>query len=132
MLRVRSNTVGKINKVLSVKNLFQRPALVFLCLLLVFSLTMPTQVGAWSLFGDGKKQPSILPAQEVDIRKTQATEGVVSNDTRLGEKTDHSILREDESHRTAFTSTYTNKDGTKTLRYSSNQMNYKKVLSGKK
>ena len=89
---------------------------------------MPAQTQAWSLFGDGKtkKQPSVLAATKVDTASTQAI-AEPGNDIPKGleKKKDSTHAYEIESERTPFTSTYMNKDGTKSLEYSLNQQNYK-------
>lgn len=109
---------------------FKRIFLVFCCLVLVFTLTMPAQTKAWSLFGDGKakREPSVLPASKVDTTGTQAIAepgNDVSKELSRPKVKDSTHAYELESKRTPFTSTYVNKDGTKSLEYSFDQQNYK-------
>lgn len=118
-----SFSVRKFSIAVTVKRSF----LLFCCLTLVFTLTMPTQTHAWSLFGDGKKQPSTLSASNVDTSSTQAvSESGNDISKKLEKKKDSTPLRELTEKRTASSSTYLNKDGTKTLKYSTKQKNYKK------
>lgn len=102
---------------------FRRASLVALCLVMVFTVAMPNQVMALSLFGQ-KPAPSILNAQKVDVAKAQAPVESSGN-TELSKKEDRTIDREDESKRTGHSSTYINKDGTKTYEYSVKQKNYR-------
>ena len=105
---------------------FKRIFLVFCCLVLVFTLAMPAQTQAWSLFGDGKRKPSTLAATKLDTTTTQAVaDPSATTDKQLYRKKDSTHAYEIESERTAFTSTYMNKDGTKSLEYSFDQQNYK-------
>ena len=120
--------IAKINKALGVS--FRRASLAALCLVMVFTLAMPNQVMALNLFGQ-KPAPSILSAQKVDTVKAQAPVESAGN-TELSKKEDRTIDREDESKRTANSSTYINKDGTKTYEYSVKQKNYRMVISGKR
>jgi len=124
-MRGRLLTIGNIVQPQSIQRVF----LVFCCLVLVLTLTMPAETKAWGLFGDGKikHNPSVLPASNVDITKTQAiADTPTTNPQPLATgKKDATHASEIESERTPFTSTYINKDGTKSLEYSFNQQNYK-------
>lgn len=81
---------------------------------------------AWSLFGDGKRQPSVLSAEDIDLSKAEQI-GTSSGlgDARITKKEDKTHDREISSKRTPFSSTFVNKDGSKTLEYSTSQQNYK-------
>lgn len=115
-------SVVKFMRLLTFKRIF----LVFCCLVMVFTLTMPAQTQAWSLFGDGKRKPSTLSASKVDTTATQAiADPSATTDKQLYRKKDSTHAYEIESERTPFTSTYMNKDGTKSLEYSFSQQNYK-------
>ncbi len=127
------NSGRKIITISFLFNNFRRGFLLFLCFLLIFTLAMPIETKAWSLFGDGKKEPSVLAAQQVSTAASQAIGNAVANpfdDTK--QKTDRTPEREIASKRTAFTSTYVNKDGTKTLKYSQAQQNFLDGSSWKK
>jgi hypothetical protein len=114
--------IGKISVVMTIKRAF----LFMCCAVLLFTLTMPTQTHAWSLFGDGKRKPSALAASKVDITPAQATiDPANATSKELNKKPDRTHAYELESKRTPFTSTYVNKDGTKSLEYSFDQQNYK-------
>lgn len=91
---------------------------------------MPVQIMAFGLF-DLKMQPktpSVLAAQKVDTAKAQAVLGAPTGGTLESgyKKEDRTIDHEVTSKRTAYSSTYVNKDGTKTLEISKRQKNYKK------
>jgi hypothetical protein len=107
---------------------FQRVALVFLCLVLALAVAMPNQVMAWGLFDQDsvRKDPSKLDAEKVDITKTQAVGDATAKSTEMKVKKDHTPAREDTSKRAFHSSTYVNKDGTKTMKVSAKQRNYKK------
>jgi len=107
--------------------LFRRVTLVFLCLTLVFTLGMPNEVEAWSLFGDGKPKPSILPAEKVDITPGQAATEAPAGPLEVDRpKKDTTKVKELPEKRTAYSKTYVNKDGSKTLTYSPLAKSYKK------
>lgn len=111
----------------------RRATLYALCLMMVFTLIMPAETRAWSLFGDGKPQPRVLDAQPVDTTRDQATgssSATASENTKPSP--DRTRVREDESKRTANSSTYVNRDGTKTLEYSLDQQNFRDGSSWKK
>lgn len=124
---------GKSINVVVFKVLLKRTTLYALCLMMVFTLMMPAQTKAWSLFGDGKPQPSALAAEKVDTTRDQATAASsVKSDASADVKTDRTHVREDESKRTANSSTYVNRDGTKTLEYTLDQQNFRDGSSWKK
>ena len=124
---------GRSINVVVFKVATRRATLYALCLMLVFTLFMPAETKAWSLFGDGKPQPSVLDAKEVDTTRDQATASP-SPTTSVDEtvKPDRTRVREDESKRSANSSTYVNRDGTKTLEYTLGQQNFKEGSSWKK
>lgn len=100
--------------------------LVSLALTIAFSSLMPTQVMAIWPFDPPKRTATALSASKLDATKSQAIGDVpILADENIKPKTDRRIDKEDTDKRKAFYKTFTNKDGTKTLRYSSNQLNYK-------
>lgn len=110
--------------------------LMALCLVLVFTIAMPNQAMALWLF-DQKSKPkeqSALNTEKVDTAPVQKVADPVmgSGTTKLSDKKDRTRVRELTDKRTPFTSTYINKDGTKTLEYSVDQQNYKDGSSWKK
>lgn len=112
---------GKLNSFIGMS--LRRAVLVALCLVMVFTIAMPNHVMALNLFGQ-KPQPSLLQSQKVDTTKAQAVVDPAA-DTNIIKKEDRTIVREDESKRTANSNTYINKDGTKTYEYSVKQKNYR-------
>lgn len=101
--------------------------LVFFSLVLAFSISMPNQTMALVLTSQTfkPKTPSILPASQVDYAAGQAVlSGSSGADITLNKKPDSTHAYEDTSLRTPFSSTYVNKDGTKTLEYSNIEQNY--------
>lgn len=113
--------IGKIRVIL------QRTTLGFLCSVITLTAAMPSQVMAFGLFGSGdqRKQPSVLPAEKVDIVGQQAVSGAVPGPAMTPKK-DRTFDHEDTSKRTAHSSTHVNKDGTKTMEVSATQRNYQK------
>lgn len=101
--------------------------LLLLAAVIGFSTTMPNQVMALGL-ENLKMQPK---AQSVaNSPKVDYTKGVPTTDTPHGSgttdsKVDRTYDHEDASKRSTFTSTYVNKDGTKTFNFSQNQQNFK-------
>jgi len=81
---------------------------------------------ALGLLGDSRIPPSVLSAEKVDTTQQQATRDTASGPEMTPQKEDRTPAREDVSKRTAHSSTYVNKDGTKTLNFSATQRNYKK------
>lgn len=116
-----------------IKNI-QRSILVAMCFVLVFTITMPEQVAAQGLFDSKQpKQPSVLKTQEIDTSQTQASSNFTGGTLDLKpKKQDHTIVSEIESERTPFTSTFKNKDGSKTLKYYMHQRNYQDGKSWKR
>ncbi len=103
----------------------KRVTLFSLAAMLAFTTAMPNQVMAIWPSDLQLKQPSVLPAQSADTTKTQAIAEVSPGPLDTKRTEDRRIDHEDVSKRTAFTSTYVNKDGTKTMRYSPTQLNFK-------
>jgi RHS repeat-associated protein len=114
----------KVQKLLLVR----RSALFLLVGIMAFGAWMPNDVAAlWPM--DQKNVPkkqSVLSAEKVDTVKSQAQLDTPQtgniDDTVV--KVDKTPEKEIESKRTAYSSTYFNKDGTKKLKYSLNQQNY--------
>ena len=104
-----------------------------LCTILLFTLVMPNQVIALSA-ANQKIQPSILKAEKVDTATSQATTGAPIKDTAsLGKsKVDRTPEREITEKRSAFSSTFVNKDGSKSLKMSLSQQNYQDGKEWKK
>lgn len=101
--------------------------LVYFSFVLAFSVAMPNQTMALILLNQASspRTPSVLPASEADYARGQAiASGSSGADTNLHGKTDSTPDREVTSMRTPFTSVYINKDGTRTLKYSTVQQNY--------
>lgn len=100
--------------------------LTFFAAVLAFSAFMPNQVMAYWPWEEAKKTPSVLPATEVNTAKAQAVaDSIKSPNMELYRKADPTHAYEDKSLRTENTSTFVNKDGTKSLEFSVNQQNYK-------
>src|SRR5688572_9534 len=116
-----------------IKNI-QRSILMAMCFVLVFTIAMPDRLAAQGIFDNKQsKQPSVLKAPEVDVSQTQASSNFTGGALDLKpKKRDHTIVSEIESERTPFTSTYKNKDGSKTLKYYMYQRNYQEGKSWKK
>lgn len=125
---MRNRFIKSISKYLRHLTL-RRVVLVFLCTAITFSATMPNQVMAFQLFdlSNKPKIQSILPAPAVDYSSNQRLAAATSGGgtTNPQAKVDHTHDHEDATKRTPFTSTYVNKDGTKSLEYSVAQQNYK-------
>ena len=112
----------KIGKLIEIRPVI----LIVFALVLTFSSFMPTQVMAIWPFDPVKRTPSVLPATNVTTAPTQAIAEPGDGTLKTLEKPkDRTRVSEIESKRTPFTSTYINKDGTKTLEYSFDQQNYK-------
>jgi len=102
--------------------------LTFFAAVLAFSVSMPSQTMALVALNKGfsPKTPSVLSAQPVSTTVDQKIASATNGGSLKAGKVDHTIDHEITSDRTPFTSTYVNKDGTKTLTYSSTQLNYQK------
>ena len=114
-------------KSVKVKMYAKQSILLSLCTVMLFTVAMPTQVMAFGPF-DKPPQPSTLKSEQVDTVEAQS---IVDSQTKVGSepgkaKPDRTPLRELTEKRTTSTSTYLNKDGTKTLKFSTKQRNYKK------
>jgi len=105
----------------------RRVALLFFVSVIAFTATQPTSVMALVALDQASqpKQPSVLSAGKVDIAKQQATFDAAPGKPMSAKKVDATKAYEDISKRTATTSTYINKDGTKTLSYSLDAQNFK-------
>lgn len=113
------------HKGMKLKVILRRGILVFLCSIITFTVAMPGEVMAWNLFGDNRIPPSVLSAEKVDVTKAQVGHDPSVNPELTTKKEDKTIDREDESKRTTHSSTYINKDGTKTYERSVRQKNYR-------
>ena len=113
-------------KVSSKKRLFQRGALFFIIIALIFGIVEPGISTAFAVSNEKKFDTNY----KIDPLKSDKQQDIVpltqssNTNTDLHVKPDKTRVREDISKRTAFTSTYINKDGTKTLEYSPQQQNY--------
>jgi RHS repeat-associated protein len=114
-------------KPIKAKGYAKRLVLLSLCAVMLFTAFMPTQVMAFGPF-DRPPQPSVLKSSEVDTAKEQAiVDTQTHNSPAPGKsKPDRTPQRELTQKRTASSSTYLNKDGTKTLKFSTKQRNYQK------
>lgn len=100
--------------------------LFFFVFTIAFSSFMPSQVMAIWPFDPQKPEPKPLSASEVKTVDTQAiAEANNAKSTILEKKVDKTPAYEIESMRTPFSSTYLNKDGTRTMKYSFEQKYYK-------
>ena len=114
-------------KVSSKKRLFQRGALFFIIITLIFGVVEP---GASTALAESASTKKFDTNYKIDSLKSDKQQDVApltqsgNTNTDLHIKPDKTRVREDISKRTAFTSTYINKDGTKTLEYSPQQQNY--------
>ena len=126
---VNISAVQKFMQKATTKRIRQRYSLIALSFILAFTITMPNQVMALGTFSftPQAKQPTSLQAKKVDTTKPQTVADTPTGGTlESGRKKDGRTRdHEDTSKRTAFTSTYVNKDGTKTLEYSPTQQNFK-------
>jgi len=115
----------RVRKV-SLKKVLQSSVLIFLGLVIAFGAIQPqTTFNILASINARKpKNPSMLPAPNVDLTKSLAVSESTAPITTTY-STDTSIDRELVDKRTDFTSTYLNKNGSKTLRYSFDQQNYK-------
>lgn len=111
----------KFLRELTIKRVF----LLFCCAVLAVSIVPSTSVMAFWPFGEGKKQPSVLPAQKVDITDSQHQAEKTTGGDDLHKKVDRTRVKELISERTAYSSTFENRDGTKTVEHSAVQQNYK-------
>ena len=108
------------------KNIASRTTLIALCAALILSIVEPGISTALAVSNDNKKFDTNYKLDPLKSDKQQQapllTESTKNTDLNI--KTDRTHAREDVSKRTAFTSTYINKDGTKTMEYSPLQQNY--------
>ena len=116
------------------KSLFQRSVLTLLALILLNGLFGPAITMALAESNANKKfdinydlAPLKSDKQPDGKRALAADDSEVSPDS-LTKKVDNprGIKSEDTNKRTAFTSTYLNNDGTRTLKWTPYQQNYKK------
>ncbi|MBC7943639.1 hypothetical protein H7X68_04030, partial [Candidatus Saccharibacteria bacterium] len=110
------------------RQILRRGVLFLLAITIGFTATQPMNVMALVNISQKTqpKNPSVLPAQNVDTTKQQATFDTSSAPVSTSKKEDRTRDHEDVSKRTPFTSTYVNRDGTKTLSYSIDQQNFKR------
>ena len=115
--------------------LLKRATLLLFCLVLTFTIALPNETMALSQANAVQKRKDIAPlsAEKVDVTQAQRTKGnVVSGTSGTNANQDRQIDHELTEKRTPFTSTFRNKDGTKKLVYSTNQVNYKDGATWKK
>lgn len=109
-----------------------RASLFVLAFVLCFTSMQPAQVAAWGLFGDGTPKASVLAAEKVDTTADQATMESAPTPVDEAPVQDSTPAYEDAGKRTAYSSTFVNKDGTKPLTQSLSQQNFKDGGSWKK
>jgi RHS repeat-associated protein len=103
-------------------NIFRSGILIFLGAVLAFAVAQPSELMALSLLGTTPN----TTAKPLDAPKVSGTYVADGSEASATPKTDtKTTASELTGMRTPTTSTYLNKDGTKTLRYSSEQQNYK-------
>lgn len=122
-----------VKNFISTKKSFQRVALFFIALLLVFGLIEPGVYQALAETNTTKKFDTnykLAPLKTAENKKTEVLDTAAGS--TLAEKTTVSNPRghkyEDTAKRTPFTSTYVNNDGSRTMEYKAQQQNY---LDGK-
>lgn len=116
------------------KVLFQRGALFFIALVLAFGLFEPganfllDKFNAEKTFKLDYKISPLDSDRQSDKRVLAADDGEVAPDslTRQTVENPRQIKSEEKSKRTAFSSTYVNNDGTRTMKWTPYQQNYKK------
>lgn len=108
------------------KNIVSRAVLVTMCAALVLSIAQPGLSTALAESASTKKFDTNYKIDPLKSDKSQDISPLTqsSKNTDLYVKPDRTHVREDISKRTAFTSTYINKDGTKTMEYTPQQQNY--------
>ena len=108
------------------KNIVSPTVLVTMCAALVLSIVQPGLSTALAESASTKKFDTNYKIDPLKSDKSQDISPLTqsSKNTDLYVKPDRTHIREDVSKRTAFTSTYVNKDGTKTMEYTPQQQNY--------
>lgn len=116
-------------KVKTLKIYTVRAALIFLALILAFGLVEP---GASTALAESAHTKSFDTNYKLDPLKSTAQQKQTELTQQSGSMLSRSTIKdpkvhkyEETSKRTAFTSTYVNNDGTKTMEYSASQRNYK-------
>ena len=125
----------KVQRVKIGKKYFQRAALFFVSLVLMFGIVEP---GLQVALAESKNAKTF----KTDFKLDPLQSAKVSPTTVLSEQAGGSLAQdidnpkghksEDTSKRTAFTSTFVNNDGTRTLEYSAQQQNYQDGKTWKK
>jgi len=130
----RERTMGRSvlrvsTKVKTLKIYTVRAALIFLALILGFGLVEP---GASTALAESARTKSFDTNYKLDPLKSTAQQKQTELTQQSGSILSRSTIKdpkvhkyEETSKRTAFTSTYVNNDGTKTMEYSASQRNYK-------
>lgn len=103
-------------------NFFRSGILIFLGAVLAFTVAQPSELMALSLLGT-TPNTTAKPLDAPKVSGTYVADGSEASATNKADK--KATARELTGMRTPTTSTYLNQDGTKTLRYSSEQQNYK-------
>jgi len=123
------SVLGVVSKIKKTKARASRALLLFLILTLTFGLVEPGASLALAESADAKKFDTNFKLDPLKSKDTQdmtnLTQGTGGPLTLPTVKDPKGHKYEDTSKRTAFTSTYVNNDGTKTMEYSVNQRNYK-------
>lgn len=129
------NVLGVISKIKKTKARASRALLFFLAFTIAFSLVQPGANLALAEAANAKKFDTnfkLDPLKSNDAQKvTNLTQGMGGPLALPAVKDPKGHKYEDIGKRTAFTSTYVNNDGTKTMEYSVNQRNYKDGSSWK-
>jgi len=129
------SVLGVVSKIKKTKARASRALLLFLILTLTFGLVEPGASLALAESANARKFDTnfkLDPLKSKDAQDTtNLTQGTGGPLTLPTVKDPKGHKYEDTSKRTAFTSTYVNNDGTKTMEYSVNQRNYKDGSSWK-
>ncbi len=129
------SVLGVISKIKKTKVRASRVLLFFLAFTIAFSLVQPGANLALAESAKSRKFDTkfkLDPLKSKDVQDTTSlTQGTGGPLTLPTVKDPKGHKYEDTSKRTAFTSTYVNNDGTKTMEYSVNQRNYKDGSSWK-
>jgi len=128
--------LGVVSKTKKLKARASRALILFLVFTIAFSLVQPGASMALAESANARKFDTnfkLDPLKSKDTQDTTSlTQGTGGPLTLPTVKDPKGHKYEDTGKRTAFTSTYVNNDGTKTMEYSVNQRNYKDGSSWKK
>jgi len=121
--------VKNILKKINVKTYYKRFVLYSLTAVMAFTITQPAEVAALG-FWEPEKGTNFADALPVDEQseEIQSQQVLIDDETaRVQEEksADRTIVGEDTSKRKAYSSVYRNKDGTRTMKFSSTQKNFR-------